>query len=189
MHLFLETDRLILRRFTESDADHLFHLHNDPEVMRYLNGGKPTPREVIVGETLPRFIASGFFAAVGKAGGKAGGEPSGTFLGWFHLRAPEGRPEDEPELGYRLHKAAWNKGYATEGTRALIDKAFGELGARRVFAQTMAVNRGSRRVMEKAGLRFVRTFFMDWPDLIEGSDQGEVEYELLRSDWAATRPR
>ncbi|MFC4120779.1 GNAT family N-acetyltransferase [Nonomuraea zeae] len=181
MHIFLETDRLILRRFTESDADHLFALHNDPEVMRYLNGGRPTPREVIVEETLPRYIVSGYFAAVEKQ--------SGAFLGWFILRAPENGPEDEPELGYRLHKAAWNKGYATEGSRALIGKAFGELGARRVFAQTMAVNRGSRRVMEKAGLRFARTFFIDFPDPIEGSEHGEVEYELLRSDWEAARSR
>ncbi|MGP3965801.1 GNAT family N-acetyltransferase [Nonomuraea sp. 3N208] len=179
MDIYLETDRLILRRFTESDADDLFHLHNDPDVMRYLNGGKPTPRKVIVEETLPRFIASGFWAAIEK--------PSGAFLGWFHLRAAKGKPADEPELGYRLHKSAWGKGYATEGSLALIDKAFGELGARRVFAQTMTVNLGSRRVMEKSGLRHVRTFFMDWPDPIDGTDQGEVEYELLRPDWEARR--
>ena len=179
MHIYLETDRLALRRFTEADADDLVELHNDPDVMRYLNGGKATPREVIVGETLPAFIHGGFFAAVERE--------TGGFLGWFHLRAPKGGTEDEPELGYRLRKSSWGKGYATEGSLALIDKAFAELGARRVFAQTMSVNRGSRRVMEKCGLRFVRTFFEDWPDLIDGSDQGEVEYELLRPDWAAAR--
>ncbi|MBF8194209.1 GNAT family N-acetyltransferase [Nonomuraea sp. K274] len=177
MHIYLETDRLILRRFTESDADDLFALHNDPEVMRYLNGGKPTPRDTITGETLPRFIAGGFFAAIEKS--------SGAFLGWFHLRPGRDGPADEPELGYRLHRPAWGKGYATEGSLALIGKAFGEMGARRVYARTMSVNAGSRRVMEKCGLRFVRTFFEDWPDLIDGSDQGEVEYELLRSEWAA----
>ncbi|MFG1705796.1 GNAT family N-acetyltransferase [Nonomuraea sp. M3C6] len=177
MHVYLETDRLTLRRFAESDADDLFALHNDPEVMRYLNGGRPTPREVIVGETLPRFIASGFFAAFEKS--------SGGFLGWFHLRPGQGNPADEPELGYRLHKAAWGKGYATEGSLALIDKAFEELGARRVYAETMTVNLGSRRVMEKCGLRFVRTFFEEWPEVIDGSDQGEVEYEMWRSEWEA----
>ncbi|MEU6712051.1 GNAT family N-acetyltransferase [Nonomuraea sp. NPDC046802] len=181
MHIFLETDRLILRRFTESDADHLFKLNNDPEVMRYLNGGKPTPRTTIVEETLPRLIASGFFATIEKS--------SGTFLGWFHLRAPKDGPADEPELGYRLHKAAWGKGYATEGSRALIDKAFLDLGARRVFAQTMTVNRGSRRVMEKSGLRFVRTFHPEWDDPIEGAEEGEVEYELLRADWESVQGR
>ncbi|WP_336205339.1 GNAT family N-acetyltransferase [Nonomuraea sp. LPB2021202275-12-8] len=179
MRIFLETGRLTLRRFTVSDADALYDLHNDPDVMRFLNGGRPTPREVIVRETLPRFVSSGFFAAFER--------PTGDFLGWFHLRAPEGVPADEPELGYRLHKRAWGKGYATEGSLALVDKAFGELGARRVFARTMTVNAGSRRVMEKCGLRYVRTFFEDWPEAIEGSDQGDVEYELLRADWEAGR--
>lgn len=181
VHIYLETDRLTLRRFTEADADDLVELHNDPDVMRYLNGGKATPREVIVGETLPVLISSGhFFAAVERE--------TGEFLGWFLLRPPKGGAEDELELGYRLRKSCWGKGYATEGSRALIDKAFAELGVRRIFAQTMTVNRGSRRVMEKCGLRFVRTFFQDWPDVIDGSDQGEVEYALLRSDWAA-RPK
>lgn len=47
MRIFLETDRLTLRRFTEYDVDNLFDLNSDPEVMRYINGGKPTPREEI----------------------------------------------------------------------------------------------------------------------------------------------
>lgn len=179
MDIYLETDRLILRHFTDSDADDLLALHNDPDVMRHLNGGKPTPREVIVEETLPAFIRAGFLAAIEKS--------SGAFLGWFHLRAPEGMPADEPELGYRLHKSAWGKGYATEGSIALIGEAFGELGARRVFAQTMAVNQGSRRVMEKCGLKYARTFFVDWPEPLEGAELGEVEYELVRADWEARR--
>ncbi|MFI7637995.1 GNAT family N-acetyltransferase [Nonomuraea sp. NPDC049400] len=177
MDIYLETERLILRRFTESDADDLFALDNDPEVMEFLNGGKPTPREKIVEETLPWFITHGFFAAVEKA--------SGTFLGWFHLRARDGEPDDEPELGYRLHKSAWGKGYATEGSLALVDKAFRELGARRVYAQTMAVNVRSRRVMEKAGLQHTRTFHPEWDDPLPGTEEGEVEYELTRAEWEA----
>ena len=78
------------------------------------------------------------------------------FLGWFHFRPGKGAPVDEPDLGYRLRKSAWGKGYATEGSRALIEKGFTELGVRRVVASTMAVNTRSRRVMEKAGLIFVR---------------------------------
>ncbi|HEX4816842.1 MAG TPA: GNAT family N-acetyltransferase, partial [Nonomuraea sp.] len=78
MPSYLETDRLTLRRFADSDADDLFALHNDPDVMRYLNGGRPTPREVIVEETLPRFVGPGFLAALER--------PSGAFVGWFHLR-------------------------------------------------------------------------------------------------------
>jgi RimJ/RimL family protein N-acetyltransferase len=54
---------------------------------------------------------------------------------------------------------------------------------RRVFAQTMAVNTASRRVMEKAGLAHVRIFHEDWPDPIEGAEHGEVEYSLTKADW------
>ena len=88
------------------------------------------------------------------------------------------------ELGYRLRRSAWGKGYATEGSRALIQMGFAELGARRVFATTIVVNVASRRVMEKAGLRFVRTFHQPWPDKIEGEEEGDVEYALLREEWS-----
>jgi RimJ/RimL family protein N-acetyltransferase len=175
--VYLETDRLVLRHLTVSDADDLVRLHNDPEVMRYLNGGRPTPREVVVDETLPAFIRSDHLAAVERR--------TGEFLGWFQLRAPRDGDPAEPELGYRLRRACWGRGYATEGSLALIGRAFADDGARRVFARTMTVNRASRRVMEKCGLRYVRTFFQDWPEVIDGSDQGDVEYELLRPDWAS----
>lgn len=87
------------------------------------------------------------------------------------------------ELGYRLNKAAWGSGYATEGSRALIHMGFTDLGVERVTANTMTVNTGSRRVMEKSGLSFLRTFTGDWPEPIEGSEHGEVEYELTRTTW------
>ena len=54
---------------------------------------------------------------------------------------------------------------------------------RRVYATTMVVNVASRRVMEKAGLRFVRTFRQPWPYRIEGDEQGDVEYALSRAEW------
>ena len=66
---------------------------------------------------------------------------------------------------------------------SLIQKGFAELGVRRVFASTMVVNVASRRVMEKSGLKFVRTFHQPWHDYIEGQEEGDVEYALLRSEW------
>lgn len=109
---------------------------------------------------------------------------SDEFIGWFELRPNDGKPSDELELGYRLRKSAWGKGFATEGSRALVHKAFAELGARIVFATTMTVNTASRRVMEKAGLRFVRTFSQEWPEYIDGAEFGDVEYALTKQEWA-----
>jgi RimJ/RimL family protein N-acetyltransferase len=182
----LETARLRLRAFTAADVDHLVALDADPAVMRYINGGMPTPRAEIVDEVLPAFMRRGeagtgwgFWAAEEKA--------TGTFLGWFHLRPRPGSGTlDEPELGYRLRREAWGKGFATEGARALIEKAFTDLGARRVYAETMAVNVASRRVMEKAGLRYVRTFHAAWPVRIPGDEEGDVEYAITRDEWLAT---
>ncbi|WP_158884453.1 GNAT family N-acetyltransferase [Amycolatopsis anabasis] len=183
MRIFLRTERMSLRRFTESDVDKLVELDSDPEVMRYLNDGRPTPRSEVENRILPlyfgyyaRYEGFGWWAAIEEA--------SGEFLGWFEFRPHEGDEPGDVELGYRLRKRFWGKGYATEGGRALIHRGFTELGVRRVYAQTMAVNRGSRRVLEKCGLRFVRTFHEDWAEPIEGSEHGEVEYALTRAEWA-----
>ena len=94
-----------------------------------------------------------------------------------------GRRPGEVELGYRLRKSAWGKGYATEGSRALIRKGFTEFGVQRVTAEAMAVNQASRRVMEKAGLRLVRAFHQPWPYPIDGSQFGDVEYALDKAQW------
>lgn len=180
------TERLVLRRFTAADVEPLVDLDSDPEVMRFITGGLATPRSEIVDEVLPRWLGHyeiyagyGFFAAQDRSGG--------DFLGWFHLRPGEDAGPDEPELGYRLRRSAWGRGLATEGSRALVDAAFTEHGARRVYAQTMAVNTASRRVMEKTGLALVRTFWQPWPHPIEGEEQGDVEYALGRAGWAARR--
>ena len=179
---FLETERLVLRRFTEDDVDNLVELDSDPQVMHFVTGGRPTPRDDIESDVLPaflgyyeRFAGYGFWAAIEKS--------SGRFVGWFHLRPAKGADPDEVELGYRLRRSAWGKGYATEGSRALIDKGFAELGVERVVAFTMVVHVASRLVLEKAGLRFVRTFHQPWPDYIEGEEEGDVEYALVRSEW------
>src|SRR5918994_99558 len=73
------------------------------------------------------------------------------------------------------------------GVKRLIDKAFAELGVDRVYASTMMVNTASRRVMEKAGLRYVRTFHADWPVKIPGDEEGDVEYAIERAQWENDR--
>ena len=186
MHVFLETDRLVLRRFTMEDADLLVELDSDPDVMRYVDDGVPVSRQDIVENTLPAFLSYydrfdgyGFWAAIEKE--------TGRFVGWFHFRpGPDAGPL-APELGYRLHPFAWGRGLATEGSLALVDFGFAELGIERVTAEAMAVHRASRRVMEKAGLRLVRTFKADWPVRIPGDEAGDVEYAIERAEWEAGR--
>jgi RimJ/RimL family protein N-acetyltransferase len=181
---YLETERLILRRFTADDADLLIELDSDPAVMRYLPGGEPTAPEVIRERDLPDVLAGyekwegnfGLFAAQEKQ--------SGAFLGWFHLRPAQGAPLDEVELGYRLRQAAWGKGYATDGSQALLCKGFQELGVRMAWAATMSVNLASRKVMGKLGMRFVGDIPTP-PDMqmCEGAERGGVLYEISKEHW------
>lgn len=175
---------MTLRRFTEADVDALAILHGHPDVMRYIDDGRPVPKAVVEQEQLPRILreydelpsGQGCFAAVQKS--------SGAFLGWLSLRpAASVGLNGGTELGYRLLPSFWSLGYATEGARALVHHAFAELAVDRVVATTMTVNTASRRVMEKAGLSLVRTFFEEWPEPIEGAEHGDVEYALTRETW------
>lgn len=183
MHVFLETERLVLRQFTVDDVDDLLALDTDPLVRRFVEDGEPVNREEAI-ESIDHFLRYyergphfGFWVAVEKS--------TGTFLGWFHFRPHEGAPADEPELGYRLVSWCWGKGYGSEGSRALIDHGFTTAPISRVVAETMAVHTASRRVMEKVGMRHVRSFATEWPVHIPGDEHGEVEYAITRAEWAA----
>lgn len=182
--IYLETERLILRRFTSDDADLLIELDSDAAVMRYLTGGIPTDAETVRERHLPNIIAGydkwrgdlGLFAAQEKDGG--------AFIGWFCLRPEPQGPLDEVELGYRLRQAAWGKGYATECSRALLAKAFTGLGVRTVWAETMAVNHGSRKVMEKLAMTLADTLpTPEDMEMVEGSEHGGVRYEITKEQW------
>lgn len=183
MTAFVETDRMVLRRFVVEDLEALVGLDNDPEVMHFINNGAAVEQRDVA-NSLEHWIRS-YETSDGFGIWAAELKPTGSFVGWFHLRVRES--EADPELGYRLHRWAWGRELATEGSRALIDKAFNELGAERVTAETMAVHVASRRVMEKAGMRYVRTFRSTWPVRIPGDDQGDVEYEITRSQWSEAR--
>lgn len=192
MQIFLETERLWLRRFTEADVDDLFALDNDPAVMRFLNGGTPTPHDVIARDFLPlilgyyeRFIGYGFWAAIE--------ETTGAFLGWFSFRPRDEAHPEVAELGYRLNRVAWGQGYATEGARALLRHGFTVLGVERVYATTYQDNLASRRVMEKVGMTLMRAYRLTPADLAaknsfhnpsaEVWDGDDVEYLLSKADW------
>jgi RimJ/RimL family protein N-acetyltransferase len=177
--ILLETDRLTLRAASPDDLGNLYTLNSDPEVMRYINGGRPTPEQEISDAIIPSWLkfyerddGLGYWIAQSK--------PGQRFLGWFHFRPGDG---DGVELGYRLLRSAWNQGYATEGSRALIRKGFTDMGVPRVFAHTMTVNLASRRVLEKCGLVFAGPFDSELSPDVPGAEHGEVEYALSRDQW------
>ncbi len=183
--ILLETGRLRLRRFVPDDLERLVELDSDPEVTRYTSYGKPTPRERYEHDILPYWFAFyestpllGYWAAESRVGGE--------FLGWFHLR-PDRFDPDEQELGYRLRRAAWGRGYATEGGRALLAHGFGPVGAEKISARALARNAGSLNVMLKCGLVFERDFV--WPeDVLAGHSEEEragVKYSITRERWLA----
>ncbi|MFD6419360.1 GNAT family N-acetyltransferase [Streptomyces sp. NPDC060194] len=184
MPTYLESERLTLRPFAATEAELLIELDSDPAVMRYLTGGAPTPPEEVRDRVIPGILAGyerwdhdlGLFAAHEKDGG--------AFVGWFCLRPLREGPRDEAELGYRLRQAAWGRGYATEGSQALLAKGFAELGIRTVWAETMTVNRPSRNVMEKLGMTLTKD--IPTPDdmtAVEGSEHGGVRYEITKERW------
>lgn len=169
----LVTARLTLRRVTLADRADLVALEADPEVMRYLNGGGPVPEAGLPeGDFLtPRGDEPEVLAAHSASG----------FVGWFAF-FDDGLVDGlrTGEVGYRLARAAWGQGYASEGAAALVAQALGAWGFDRVRAETMAVNQGSRRVLEKAGFSHIDTIFPTCSDPIAGSEQGEVVYEIRR---------
>lgn len=181
----LETERLLLRELTSEDVDLLIALDTDPDVARWSMDPIPS-REEVEQQHVPYFQrlylespGFGFWAAEHRA--------TGAFLGWFHLRPREGCRADEPELGYRLRGSAWGRGYATEGSRALIDKTFTELPVGRITAETAGFHVASRRVMEKAGLRLVRAYESSYPPLGPDDVLGDVEYAITREEWEQQR--
>lgn len=181
--VFLETPRMFFRKFDRRDAQLLFELDNDPEVMRFISKGAPTPLERIENVVLPRFLD--FYAESPPRGFWAAHlRETSEFIGWFHLRPDKFAP-DEMELGYRLKRSVWGRGLATEGSRALIESAFLRWNYAKVSARTLLLNLPSRRVMEKAGLLFESEFLWPgamMPEWTEEERRG-VKYSLTHSQF------
>jgi uncharacterized cupin superfamily protein/uncharacterized protein (DUF952 family)/RimJ/RimL family protein N-acetyltransferase len=176
----LESQRLRLRRFVDSDLENIFSLDSDPEVMEHINGGVPATREESI-ETLARvqflnrqFEKRGLFAAELKT--------TGEFVGWFCLKPLYGTGENE--LGYRLLKKFWQQGLATEGAEALRDFGFQEAGLEQMVATTNPKNLNSEKVLKKTGMKM--TGLRELP----GSRAGALMvnfWELTRAQWRRLR--
>ena len=172
----VHTKNLTLRPCAPDDRYDFIALERDPEVMRHLNGGYSIDQEE-PDPNAPFLMPRGTEPYVWTARRSV----NQAFVGWFCLW-PE--TETVAEIGYRLRRQEWGQGFASEGSRALINWGFDTCRYDKIFASTMAINQASRRVMEKAGLKYVRTFHPDWPEPIAGSEHGEVIYEVVRADWS-----
>ncbi len=139
----LETERLIIRNHIPSDGDDLFEYLSLPEVYRF-EPGNPLSREDTEKLLSRRCGGDDFLAVVLKDGGKMVGHLS------FHLTPPE--EFLTWELGYIFNPRYHNRGYCTEASSALIEYAFGRLGAHRIVAYCDPENIPSWKVLEKTGM-------------------------------------
>lgn len=180
----LASVRLSLVPLADEHFEFEAELDADPEVMRYLTG-RPSPRSEVEQAHRRRLAASREVPGLGFWAGFAGG----SFVGWWILQPPNGPDQPklagEADLGYRLLRRHWRRGYASEGSRELMRYGFADLGLNRIFAQTMAINVASRATLNAVGLSLVRAFTSGEPcdDPIPGAEHGEVEYEITRTTW------
>ena len=142
----LETERLIMRRWQESDRAPFADLNTDPETMRFFPNTLDRAASVAMIET--RFERQGFgFWALEVAA-------TGTFIGFTGLNLlPDGVPgAGGMEVGWRLARHAWHHGYATEAARAALGVAFDNMGLPEIWSMTAVLNEPSQAVMRRLGL-------------------------------------
>lgn len=154
-----ESQRLRYEPTTEDDAELMFQLDQDPEVMRYISHGKVSTMEQIISEYMPR-LAKYADAERGWGLWKAITKQDDEFIGWILVR-PMGffdgnRDDDNLELGWRFFRSAWGHGYATEAATAVMSALEG-VGYRRFTAMAIEENTASVNVMKKLGMQYVKT--------------------------------
>ncbi|HST24705.1 MAG TPA: GNAT family N-acetyltransferase [Gaiellaceae bacterium] len=166
----LTTERLVLRPFEPSDAPVVQELCSAREIAA-TTLLIPHPYRLEDAEAFIRSIESGTEFAVTLA--------AGTLVGAVALRV---EPENSrAELGYWIGVPFWGNGYATEASRAVLDHGFGALGLNRIFALCFAENVGSRRVLERLGMRHegtLRGHTLKWGDF-----RDDEAFGILASDW------
>lgn len=144
----LETERTLLRELTVADAAQFFALNADPEVIRYTGDSAFDSVSQASGflGNYTDYVENGFgrWAVICKE--------SGDFLGWNGLKYGT----DGTDIGFRFFRKYWNKGYATETSAVIIAYGFTELKLKRIVGRAMEANFASVRVLEKAGLSYVK---------------------------------
>ena len=160
MNLILETPQLILRPFEKSDAEALFEMDKNPNVHKYL---WQTPVENI------EDIYSGIEMVQKQYEERGIGrfstilKETGELIGWTGIKFVNDHIENGNtnfyDYGYRLNEKFWNKGYASEATKAWLDYGFNEMKIDAIHAYTHTENGASNRVLEKHGMKFMEDYF------------------------------
>ena len=150
MNIVIETNRLLLRTFTEDDAVLIYELNLDPDVIRYTHD--PIKDLVHAAEILEKVIIPQYAL---YNHGRWGVHVKATleFLGWCGLKYLA--ELNEIDLGYRFKKEGWGKGYATEAAYASIQYGFEKIGLQRIVARAEIDNIGSWKVLEKCGMTYI----------------------------------
>jgi len=174
----IETERLLIRAWRDADIEPFHAMGQDAEVMRFI-GDTPTPHEtraqVERQRRLERERGYCFWAVEQWA--------DGAFIGFCGLKpGPAGTPiEDALEIGWRIARPHWRRGFAFEAARACLDRAWANPSVDAVAAITVPANEPSRGLMEKLGLRRVMDGDFDHPDLPEGHPlRRHVHYRIAR---------
>lgn len=142
----VETERLLLRQFQQSDFETYARMLADPEVVRYLLPGGPAAR----GDAWRHMaMLAGHWQLKGFGHWAVEVKETGRFIGRAGLWFPEGWPEYE--VGWTIDRAVWGNGYATEAARPALHHARETLGLRHVISLILPENVRSIRVSEKLG--------------------------------------
>ena len=174
----LETERLRLRKFTESDADAVFrNWASDDEVTKYLTW--PTHRSVENSAGYIRFCLGTYQEDSSYQWGIELKE-TGELFGNISAVKVENQI-DAVELGYVIGRRFWGNGYTQEAVKAVIDFFFNEVGANRIAARHDINNPNSGKVMKKAGMKYEGTLRQ-----CDRNNQGIVDcavYSIVRSEY------
>lgn len=179
MTIQLQTPRLILRQWQESDTAPFIQMCADDQVMRYFLKKLNADEAIAFMNRLRDAIDTrgwGLFAVELKA--------TGEFIGFIglHIHPPEFEIADTPEIGWRLLPQYWHQGYATEDAKAVLKYAFRNLRLDKVISFTACQNTASERVMQRIGMEKVREF--DHPLIPTDHPLSQhVLYEIQRSDY------
>ena len=178
--IIAETDRLVLRTIEEGDAAEQMRLLNTPAVMARLGGVKELHEiEAKHAKAMQWYATRGFsfLMLVEKDTGELVGH-AGIKL----VDNPLARNQGDHEIGWLIREDRWRRGYAEEAVRAIVDWAFGRVGAPHVVAVTSDLNVASWKLMEKLGM--VRREDLDFEDPnFPPEDRKTILYSMTRDQW------